>query len=108
MTVYVLNNMTIHDMNEYKTYVRAFMPIFLQYGGTVLAVQDSPSAIEGSWNFDRTVLLSFPSREAADRWYNSNEYQAIAGHRRAGTNSNVAILDGFSSARNKSVAAWQR
>jgi uncharacterized protein (DUF1330 family) len=105
MTVYILNNMTIRDKNQYTTYVRAFMPIFLKYGGTVLALQDSPSAIEGSWNFDRTVLLSFPSREAADRWYNSDEYQAIASHRRAGTNSNVAILQGLPSALNSPSAA---
>lgn len=95
MTVYILNNMTIHDKNEYKAYVRAFMPIFLKYGGTMLAVQDSPPAIEGSWAFDRTVLGSFPSREEADRWYNSAEYQAIAKHRHAGTTSNVTVLEGF-------------
>jgi uncharacterized protein (DUF1330 family) len=95
MTVYILNNMTIHDKNEYKTYVRAFMPILLKYGGTMLAVQDSPPAVEGSWAFDRTVLGSFPSREAADRWYNSDEYQAIAKHRRAGTKSNVTVLQGL-------------
>lgn len=98
MTVYILNNMSIHDKNEYRTYVRAFMPIFLKYGGTMLAVQDSPPAIEGSWAFDRTVLGSFPSREAADRWYHSDEYQAIANHRRAGTISNVTVLEGLPAA----------
>ena len=93
MTVYVINNMTIHDHDEYKRYVRAFMPILQQFGGRVLAAQNQPAAIEGEWPYDRTVLLSFPSREVAEQWAQCPEYAAIAHHRRAGTRSNVIMLD---------------
>jgi uncharacterized protein (DUF1330 family) len=95
MTVYVINNMTIHDREQYKTYLHAFMPVFQKYEGTVLAAQSGLVPLEGSWPFDRTVLLSFPSREAAHRWAQSPEYQAIAKHRIAGTVSNVVMLDGL-------------
>jgi uncharacterized protein (DUF1330 family) len=93
MTVYIINNMTVHDQEEYRKYVKDFMPIFEHFGGKVLAVQNAPSAVEGTWPFDRTVLLSFPTREAALQWSNSPQYKAIAVHRRAGTRSNVVILD---------------
>lgn len=95
MPVYFINNMTIHDMAEYKAYVRGFMEVFRKYKGEVLAAQDNPIALEGSWPYDRTVILSFPSREDAERWAQSPEYQEIAKHRRAGTNSNVVLLEGF-------------
>jgi uncharacterized protein (DUF1330 family) len=95
MAVYIINNMTIHDREAYKTYARAFLPIFEKHGGSVLAVQDAPVPLEGSWPFDRTVLLSFPTREAAQRWVESEEDQEIARYRRAGTVSNVVVLDGF-------------
>jgi uncharacterized protein (DUF1330 family) len=95
MTVYIINNMTIHDREEYKTYLRGFMPIFQQYGGSVLAAEDAPQPKEGSWPYHRTILLSFPDREAAERWAQSPEYQAIAKHRHAGTVSNVIYLNGF-------------
>jgi uncharacterized protein (DUF1330 family) len=95
MPVYIINNMTIHDRDEYMTYVRGFMAVFRKYDGTVLAVQDAPAPIEGSWPYDRTVLISFPSREAVDRWVGSPEYEEIARHRKAGTTSNVVILDGL-------------
>ena len=95
MTVYVINNMTIHDRAKYDTYLRAFMPVFKKYEGRVLAVQDAPQPREGSWPYDRTILLSFPSREALDRWSQSPEYQEIAKHRHAGTTSNVVVLEGF-------------
>lgn len=99
MTVYIINNMTIHDRDEYKTYLRGFMPVFQKYEGSVLAAQDTPVPLEGTWPYDRTILLSFPSREAADRWAQSAEYQEIAWHRRAGTVSNVVVLEGFPPAK---------
>jgi len=93
MTVYIINNMTVHDQEEYRKYVKDFMPVFERFGDQILAVQNAPSAVEGTWPFDRTVLLSFPTREAALQWSNSPQYRAIAVHRRAGTTSNVVILD---------------
>jgi uncharacterized protein (DUF1330 family) len=96
MAVYIINNMTIHDGDAYKTYVRGFMPVFQKYGGTVLAAQNAPAPFEGTWPYDRTVLLSFPTREAAESWSRSPEYQEIAKHPRAGAVSNVVLLDGLS------------
>lgn len=93
MTVYVINNMTIHDQDAYKTYLKGFMPVFEKYGGQVLAAANGPKPTEGVWPYDRTILLAFPTREAVDQWSGSPEYQEIARHRRAGTNSNVLVLD---------------
>lgn len=93
--VYVINNMTIHDKDQYKKYLGEFMPIFERYGGKVLAAQNAPVPVEGAWPFHRTVLLSLPSRDAFDRWVDSAEYKAIAAHRIAGTVSNVVVLDAF-------------
>jgi uncharacterized protein (DUF1330 family) len=95
MTVYIINNMTIHDPDAYRTYLRGFRPIFEKYGGSVLAAQDAPAPLEGTWPYERTVLLSFPSRRAFAEWVGSAEYQTIAAYRRAGTTSNVIVLDGI-------------
>ncbi len=95
MAVFIINNMTIHDRAAYDRYAGAFLAVFRNFDGALLAVQDAPPALEGSWPFDRTVLISFPSREAAQRWIASPEYQAIVGDRHAGTVSNVVMLDGL-------------
>lgn len=95
MSVYIINNMNIHDHDEYKAYLRAFMPVFQQYGGKVLAAQNRPVPVEGAWPYERTVLLSFPSRALAEQWAASDQYQGMALHRRAGTTSNVVYLDGL-------------
>jgi uncharacterized protein (DUF1330 family) len=93
MSVYIVNNMTIHDRAAYDAYLRAFMAVFRQFNGEVLAVQEAPVPIEGQWPFDRTVLLRFQSRADAQAWSSSPQYQAIAKHRIAGTRSNVVMLD---------------
>jgi uncharacterized protein (DUF1330 family) len=93
MTVYIINNLMIRDRDEYLGYVRRFVPVFQKYGGTVLAAQDAPEPVEGCWPYDRTVLLSFPSREAAERWTRSPEYLDITRKRRSSTVSNIIILD---------------
>lgn len=95
MAVYIINNMTIHDRARYETYVRAFMGVFRKFNGEVLAVQDAPAPTEGTWPYDRTVLLSFPTREDALRWSESPEYRAIAQDRLGSTTSNVVILEGM-------------
>ena len=95
MTVYVINNMTIQDMEEYKAYVKAFMPVFQEYGGRVLAALNHPVPAEGEWTYDRTVLLAFPSRALADAWSASPDYEDVAKRRWASTRSNVLVLDGL-------------
>lgn len=95
MPVYVINNLSIHDPGEYKTYARAFLPTLDAFGGRLLAAQTAPEPVEGQWPHDRTVLLEFPSRDSVRQWAESPAYQAIVGHRRAGATSNVVVLDGL-------------
>lgn len=95
MPVYFINNMLVRDSAEYKKYLSGFMPNFERFGGKVLAAQNAPAPTEGPWPYDRTVLLSFTSRDAAEQWANSPDYYAIAEHRHAGTISNVAFVEGL-------------
>lgn len=107
MAVYVINNMTIHDRAEYETYLRAFMDVFRKYKGEVLAAQDAPEPREGTWPYDRTILLSFPSREEALRWSESAEYREIAKHRLNGTTSNVVMLASRLGRAKERRSPWQ-
>lgn len=93
--VYILVALTIHDRDTYQRYVQGFLPLFAAQGGEVLAVQDDPVAVEGSWPFSRVVVLRMPSREAFDAWYHSAEYQAIAQHRFKAAVANITVLPAF-------------
>lgn len=95
MPVYIVAELTIQDRATYTIYEAGFAEIFQRYRGEVLAVDEQPTVLEGEWKHTRTVLLRFPDKAEADRWYRSPEYQALAQHRLRSSRANVALLQGF-------------
>ena len=95
MSVYLIAQLNIHDRVTYAKYGSAFMDIFTRYSGKLLSVEEAPLVIEGEWGYTRTVLLEFPSQEQARAWYESEDYQAIAQHRRAASAANLVLIRGL-------------
>jgi len=95
MTVYVSGHITIHDREEYAKYEAGFMDVFQQFNGSLLAVDETPSTLEGTWSATRFVLLSFPSKDDVMAWYNSDAYQKIIKHRFAASNMDAVIATGM-------------
>lgn len=95
MTVYAVALIHIHDRDQYSQYEAGFMEIFSKYQGTLLAVDEAPTALEGEWPWTRTVLLEFPDEEKLRAWYDSEEYQALAQHRFAGAQAGIALVKGL-------------
>ena len=62
MSVYAVALIHIHDRDGYRNYEQGFMEIFSRYEGKLLAVDESPTVMEGEWPWTRTVLLEFPTR----------------------------------------------
>ena len=94
MTTYVTAQINIQNREKYALYEQGFMEVFVRYEGKMLAVDEAPQVWEGQWTCSRTVLIEFPSVEAAKAWYNSTEYQQLASHRWAASNANIALLEG--------------
>ena len=95
MSVYLIAQIDIRDRAGYAHYEAGFMDIFADYGGRLLSVDESPACLEGSWEFTRTVLAEFPSAEEARRWYFSDAYQELAGHRFAASRANLVMIKGM-------------
>lgn len=96
MTVYVVAQLTIHDPDRYQRYVRRFHDTLRPFDGALLAADDHPEVIEGEWDRDKIVLISFSDHAECQRWMTSPEYQAIAGDRIAATTSTVLRVNGVS------------
>jgi len=98
MTAYAIATLQIHDRERYGAYEAGFMQAFEGYGAKILCVNEAPQAVEGTWDFSRTVIIEFPDRETANRWYSSDAYQAIVGHRQAASDGSIVFLDGLAGA----------
>jgi uncharacterized protein (DUF1330 family) len=92
---YAIVTELIRDPATYRSYVEKAVRTIQQAGGRIIVADDSPTILEGQWLPSRTVVLEFDSVEAVRSWYDSAEYQAIVGLRRAAAESNAAILSGF-------------
>ena len=64
-------------------------------GATIVAVDQKPQVIEGSWHGSQTVVLEFESVEAALAWYESDAYQKAAKIRQSAADCNAVILSGM-------------
>ena len=92
MTVYLIAQLKIHDRERYAEYESGFIDIFSQYKGTLLSVDEAPGRLEGEWDFTRTVLIQFPTKDDADAWYYSTEYQNLVKHRFAASDGNIVMI----------------
>lgn len=85
----------IHDPEGIAPYGQAAGATVYGSGGSVVVAGQPAEVIEGEWYGNQTVILEFPSVEAAQAWYRSPEYQAVVGIRHAAANTNAIIIGGF-------------
>lgn len=94
MTVYALAQLSMKDRNAYDRYQARFMGVFRKFRGRLLAADEHPAVLEGTWQRDKAVLMSFPDEEAFREFHESPEYQEIAKDRKAGADAVVLLVRG--------------
>ncbi|KIU15364.1 DUF1330 domain-containing protein [Mycolicibacterium llatzerense] len=95
MTVYAIAQLRFTDRSAYDRYQNRFLGVFAKYSGTVLAADEAPAVIEGDWDRQKVVLMSFPDEQLFHEWANSPEYQEISVDRRAGSDAVVLLVKGI-------------
>jgi len=95
MPVYAIAQLTITDRAAYRRYQDRFMDVFQRFQGRLLAADESPKVVEGAWDREKVVLLSFPDEAAFWEWAESAEYQEIVKDRWAGSSAVVLLVQGL-------------
>lgn len=94
MSVYFIANIRVEDEQEYQKYLDGCDEVFAKYHGEYLAVDDHPILLEGSFDYSKTVIICFPSKEEFDCWYQSAEYQGLLKHRLKGAICDTILVKG--------------
>jgi uncharacterized protein (DUF1330 family) len=94
MSAYLIAMETIHDEAMFAEYRKQVVATVEAFGGRFVARGGKLTVLEGEWQHPRTVIIEFPSRESAEGWYKSADYQKIIGFRLKSTSGNLVILDG--------------
>jgi uncharacterized protein (DUF1330 family) len=95
VTVYAIAQLRFTDRAAYNRYQMRFIDVFRRYRGTLLAAVEQPQVVEGSWDREKVVLMSFPDEAEFRSWSESTEYQEISKDRKAGADTVVVLVKGL-------------
>jgi uncharacterized protein (DUF1330 family) len=94
MPAYVIADVDVSDPERYGDYSKQVAATLEPYGGRFLVRGGATEMIEGDWLPARLVIIEFPSMDAAHRWYESPEYQAILSIRHEAATARLILTDG--------------
>ena len=92
---YLLVDVDIHNIDEYKKYLDKVKPMVEKFEGKYLIKGGKIDAKETDlWKPKRIVLVKFPNKSSALKWYNSEEYRALKHLRLNNASSNILFIEG--------------
>lgn len=95
MSVFVIVQLKMTDRAAYDRYQARFLDVFKKFNGRLLSADEHPLVLEGVWDRDKLVLMSFPDEAAFSAWANSPEYLEISKDRKAGAQGIVLLARGL-------------
>jgi len=95
MACYFVAQIRVDDPEEYGKYLDKVDEVFENYNGEYLAVDESPTILEGAWEYTKSVLIRFDSKEDFEAWYYSDDYQHILKYRLKGAKCDSILLEGM-------------
>jgi uncharacterized protein (DUF1330 family) len=91
---YWIGHVDVTDPEGYQAYMVADMAAFGKFGGRFLVRGGTREVVEGKVRA-RTVVLEFPSYQAARDCYRSPAYQAAAALRKGKAEADLIIIEGY-------------
>lgn len=95
MKYYVVADITLTNRRWIPRYVRTVTALVESYGGTYLARTADFDVLEGASERPHlSLLIEFPSKERAQAFYHSAEYQPFLEARQAGSTGRFFLIAG--------------
>ena len=77
MPAYVVVMLHVHDPDAFGVYAGAVGAVTEKFGGHYLFAGPGATVLEGEPPPSAMAIIEFPSAEAAQRWYDSEEYAPL-------------------------------
>jgi uncharacterized protein (DUF1330 family) len=95
MACYVIAHVTVNNPEAYSGYTAGTPGTIAAYGGKFVVRGGASTTMEGEAPGQRSVVIEFPDRAAAEGWYHSPEYQKILPIRLSNSTGTLVIVDGY-------------
>jgi uncharacterized protein (DUF1330 family) len=94
MPAYVIADIRVTDPAAYERYRPLAAASVARFGGRFLARGGKAVLLEGVSAPERIVVIEFPDTAVAQRWYDSEEYQAALELRQAASQGRLILVEG--------------
>tara|TARA_Y100000590_G_scaffold403201_1_gene489643 strand:+ start:359 stop:646 length:288 start_codon:yes stop_codon:yes gene_type:complete len=94
MSAYIIAQVNITNKEQYEQYKIKASPLVEKFRGKFLVRGGKFEKLLGNWDYERTVIIEFPSYEQALKWYDSEEYRLVRKIREKNSLGNVIIIKG--------------
>lgn len=94
MSCYLIVTAKITDPEGVTNYTKAVGPTLAGFNFKVLVATNDATPLEGNAG-TRSVVMEFPDRAEAERWYHSPAYQEVIGIRLAATDGVAVFAEGL-------------
>ena len=91
MSAYIIIGFTAKDTDKLQQYGASVPTTLAKYSGEILA-KGPVEKLQGDFVHQVQVVITFPNREKALGWYNSDEYQALIPLRDEGMDSQFQLI----------------
>jgi len=91
---YWVAHVDVHDPETYERYREANAAAFARYGARFV-IRGGPQTVMEGQGRARTVVIEFPSLQAATDCFHSPEYQAAMAIRTAVSDADMVIVEGY-------------
>jgi len=91
---YIIASVNVTDPAAYDVYKKLSTDAMRVHGAEVLVRGGAVETLEGDWNPGRTVILKFPSVQAAKAYWDSPEYRAARAAREGAAVMRMVVVEG--------------
>jgi uncharacterized protein (DUF1330 family) len=95
MPAYVLVEITIHDSESYKDYMKLTPASITAYDGKFIVRGGKSESLEGDWQPQRIVVLEFPTLQRAKEWWSSEHYAPAKEIRQRSATTKMILMEGY-------------
>ncbi|HVW79962.1 MAG TPA: DUF1330 domain-containing protein [Mycobacteriales bacterium] len=98
MPAYVIYQGHVTDPEQYEKYKPLSAASIAAAGGRLIVRGGEYEVLEGSEPLSRTVVIEFPTRQAAVDWYHGAAYAEARKVREGAAQANMYVVDGYDEA----------
>jgi uncharacterized protein (DUF1330 family) len=90
----VIERVGVKDAQALGRYLAQVSPTIASHGGSYHVAGGSVESLEGDWQPAALVVFSFPTREQALAWWESEEYAPLKALRRSAAFDRIVLAEG--------------